>query len=154
VRLNLGTADAVRDAAMALLAAATPADGAVTVLVAAQVRGNRELIAGMVRDPQLGPAVMLGIGGVTAEAIGDVTFRLVPLTALDAAEMIDDLAAQALLGELRGEPAVDREGFAAVALALSRCAQEHPEVQSIDVNPLIVCDGRPVAVDALVEVRR
>jgi succinyl-CoA synthetase beta subunit len=154
VRLGLTSATAVRDAAGALLAASTPEDGVVTLLVAAHLQGTRELIAGMVRDPQLGPAVMLGIGGVTAEAIDDVSFRLVPLTPLDAAEMIDDLATQSLLGPFRGEPAVDRDAFAAVAMALSRCALEHPEVQSIDVNPLIVCDGRPVAVDALVEVRR
>src|SRR6187551_714659 len=79
VRLNLTTTDAVREAATSLLAAATPDDGEVTLLVAQLVRGARELIAGVVRDPQFGPAVMLGIGGVVAEALGDVAFRLVPM---------------------------------------------------------------------------
>ncbi len=74
------------------------------------VRGSRELIAGLVRDPQFGPCVMFGVGGVLAEALGDVAFRLVPLDELDADEMIDDLATQALLGPFRGEPAVDRDG--------------------------------------------
>jgi acetyl-CoA synthetase (ADP-forming) len=152
VRLNLAGADAVREAAEALLAAATPDDGEVDLIVAKQVRGNRELIAGLVRDPQLGPAVMLGIGGILAEAIADVAFRLVPLSRLDALELIDDLATQKLLGEFRGEPAVDREKLADVLQALSACGEQHPEVVSIDVNPLIVCDGVPVAVDALVEV--
>jgi succinyl-CoA synthetase beta subunit len=153
VRLDVATPEAVLDAATSLLAAATPADGEVDLIVARQVRGSRELIAGMVRDPQLGPAVMLGIGGVTAEALGDVAFRLVPLDRLDALEIVDDLAAQALLGPFRGEPAVDRERLADVLIALSSCALEHPEIESIDVNPLIVCAGLPIAVDALVEVR-
>ena len=76
------------------------------------VRGTRELIAGLVRDPQFGPCVMLGVGGVLAEALGDVAFRLVPLTELDADELIDDLATQKLLGPFRGEPAVDRAALA------------------------------------------
>jgi acyl-CoA synthetase (NDP forming) len=151
VRLNVGSLEAVREEATALLAAATPEDGDVDLIVARLVRGSRELIAGVVRDPQLGPAVMLGVGGVAAEALGDVAFRLVPLTRTDAHELVDDLAAQQLLGEFRGEPAVDRERLVDVLLALSACAQDHREIASIDVNPLIVCDGIPVAVDALVE---
>ena len=123
VRLNITTLDAVRDEATSLLAAATPEDGDVDLIVAQLVRGNRELIAGLVRDPQLGPAVMLGVGGVAAEALGDVAFRLVPLTRVDAHELVDDLTAQQLLGEFRGEPAVDRERLADVLLALSACAR-------------------------------
>src|SRR6476646_4707019 len=78
VRLGLNDATAVGNAASELLAAATPADGPVAVLVAPMVRGTRELIAGLVLDPQFGPCVMLGVGGVLAEAIGDVVFRLAP----------------------------------------------------------------------------
>src|SRR5690242_20009437 len=77
VRLSLRDRDAVRAAATELLAAAPPADGAASVLVAPMARGTRELIAGVVRDPQFGPCVMLGIGGVLAEALGDVAFRVV-----------------------------------------------------------------------------
>jgi len=152
VRLDVGSAGAARDAAAALLAAARADDGEVSVLVAQQVRGARELIAGMVRDPVFGPAVMLGVGGVLAEAIGDVAFRLVPLALIDADELIDDLATQKLLGPFRGEPAVDRTALRQVLLGLSRVAEENPHIVSVDVNPLIVCDGVPVAVDALVEV--
>jgi succinyl-CoA synthetase beta subunit len=155
VRLRLGSPDAVREAATALLAAARPADGAVDLLVARMVQGNRELIAGVVRDPVFGPAVMLGVGGVLAEAVADVVFRLVPVSPLDAAEMIDDLATQALLGAFRGEPAVDRGRLAEVLVGLSALAEAHPEVVSVDVNPLIIADGGvPVAVDGLVEVTR
>ncbi len=151
VRLRLGDAAAVEQAAGDLLAAATPSDGDVTVLVAPMVAGNRELIAGVVRDPQFGANVMLGVGGILAEAIADVVFRPVPISAVDAAEMIDQLATQRLLGEFRGEAAVDRERLAAVLLGLSAAAEARPDIAGIDVNPLIVrSDGTPIAVDALV----
>ncbi len=97
--------------------------------------------------------VVLGIGGIFAEALADVSIRLVPIERVDAEEMIDELRTQALLAAFRGEPAVDRERLADVLLGLSRAAIATPELVSADVNPLIVVDGVPVAVDALVEVR-
>ncbi len=153
VRLGLGSADQVRDAAAALLAAATPEDGGVHLLVAPMLRATRELIAGLHDDPQFGMTVMLGVGGVLAEAVADVSFRLVPITRVDAEEMIDDLALQALLGPFRGEPAVDRDAVADVLVGLSEAAARRDDIASADLNPLLVVDGRPVAVDALVEVR-
>ena len=153
VRLGLGDADAVRRAAGELLAAATPADGDVAVLIAPMVRGNRELIAGVVRDPQFGPTVMLGVGGILAEAVADVAFRPAPVDPVTAHEMIDQLATQRLLDDFRGERAVDRDALAATLVALGRVAAERDDVVSVDVNPLIVTpDGSAVAVDALVEV--
>jgi acyl-CoA synthetase (NDP forming) len=153
VKLRLADRDAVAAAGAELLAAATPADGEVSLLVAPMIAGNRELIAGVVRDPQFGANVMLGVGGVLAEAVADVTFRPVPISALDAADMIDALATQRLLGPFRGEAAVDRDALAAVLLGLSALAEQRPDLVSVDVNPLIVAaDGRPVAVDALVEI--
>ncbi len=152
VRIGLDDGDAVLRAARELLAAARPADGDVAVLVATMVRGRRELVAGLVRDPQFGPCVMVGIGGVLAEAIADVAFVLAPLDALDAAEAIEALDAQALLGPVRDEPAVDRSALAGVLLALGALAVDRPDVASVDINPLIVVGGRPVAVDALVEL--
>jgi acetyl-CoA synthetase (ADP-forming) len=116
------------------------------------LRGNRELIAGLHQDPQFGPTVMLGIGGILAEAIADVAFRLVPLTAIDAEDLVDDLETQTLLGEFRGEPAVDRDALVAIVTGLADLAAARPDVVSVDLNPLIVVAGRPVAVDALVEV--
>jgi acetyl-CoA synthetase (ADP-forming) len=153
VRLHLADAEAVRQAAADLLAEATPDDGEVGVLVAPMVSGNRELIAGLSTDPQFGTTVMLGFGGVLAEAVADVSFRLVPVTPADAEEMIDDLATQRLLGPFRGEPAVDRQALVDVVCGLSAAAEATPDLLSADVNPLNVVDGRPVAVDALVEVR-
>jgi succinyl-CoA synthetase beta subunit len=153
VRLGLGSAEQVRDAAGALLAAATPDDGHVHLLVAPMLRASRELIAGLHHDGQFGMTVMVGVGGILAEAVADVAFRLVPIQRVDAEEMIDDLALQALLGEFRGEPPVDRTAVADVLLGLSRAATERGDLVSADLNPLLVVDGRPVAVDALVEVR-
>lgn len=152
VRLGLRDRAAVGEAATSLLAAATPADGPVQVLVGPMVSGTRELIAGLVRDPQFGPCVMIGVGGVLAEAIGDVAFRLAPLSRSEAEEMVEDLASQALLGPFRGEPEVDRSRLVDVILGLAALAAE-PDVVSADVNPLIVAEGVPTAVDALVEVR-
>ena len=153
VRLKLGSAQAVNDAAADLLAAARPEDGPVTVLVAPMVQGNRELIAGVVRDPQFGASVMLGIGGILAEAIADVVFRPAPLDRVTAHEMVADLATQKLLGEFRGEAAVDREKLVDVLVGLGKLASERSDIASIDVNTLIVrSDGVPIAVDALVEI--
>jgi acetyl-CoA synthetase (ADP-forming) len=151
VRLGLVDRDAVQAAAQELLAAARPEDGEVHVLVAPMLQGNRELIAGLHRDAQFGMTVMLGVGGVLTEALADVAFRLVPITRLDALEMIDDLATQALLGEVRGEPPLDREAMADVLVGLSRAAEADATIVSADLNPLIIVDGRPVPVDALVE---
>jgi acetyl-CoA synthetase (ADP-forming) len=153
VRLGLDSADAVSRAASDLLAAARPEEGDVRVLVAPMVSGRRELIVGAHRDPQFGACVMVGVGGVLAEALADVSFRLAPITELDADEMLDDLEAQALLGEIRGDAPVDRAAVARVLLSLSRLMSERDDVGSVDVNPLVVDrDGAPVAVDALVEM--
>jgi succinyl-CoA synthetase beta subunit len=153
VRLGLADDGAVRDAATALLGAATPEDGEVHLLVAPMLRGNRELIAGLHHDDQFGMTVMLGVGGILAEALADVTFRLVPITRKDGHEMVDDLATQALLGELRGEPPVDRDRLVDVLMGLSDASVSDTSIVSADLNPLIVVAGRPIAVDALVEVR-
>ena len=153
VKLRLGDRRAVESAATELFDAATPADGAVSVLVAPMVAGNRELIAGLLRDPQFGPTVMLGVGGILAEAVADVVFRPAPLDAVTAGEMIDDLATQKLLGAFRGESAVDRDQLVELIVGLGRLTVERPDVASVDINPLIVQpDGRVIAVDGLVEL--
>jgi acetate---CoA ligase (ADP-forming) subunit beta len=152
VRLGLGDVGAVRQAAEELLAAAVPEDEATGVLVAPMIVGAREFIAGLAHDEQFGPTVLVGVGGVLAEAVADVALRLVPITRIDAEEMLDQLATQALLGEFRGEPPVDRAALVDVLVGLSDAAVAHEELRSVDLNPLIIHRGRPVAVDALVEV--
>jgi len=153
VKLRLGDRAAVEAAAAELLAAATPDDGEVSVLVAPMISGNRELIAGVIRDPQFGPTVMLGVGGILAEAVADVVFRPAPVDGATAAEMIADLATQKLLDAFRGEAAVDRAQLVDVIVGLGRLAVERSDVSSVDINPLIVQpDGAVVAVDGLVEL--
>ena len=153
VKLRLADAAAVQAAGAELLGKATADDGDVSLLVAPMIAGNRELIAGLLRDPQFGATVMLGVGGVLAEAIADVVFRPAPLSRLEAAEMIDSLRTQTLLGEFRGEAAVNRDELIDVVVGLGAVAAARPDVRSIDVNPLIVrADGSPIAVDALVEI--
>ena len=153
VRLGLASTDAVRSAAGELLGAGLPdADlSDADLLVARMVRGARELVAGLHTDSQFGRCVMVGIGGVLTEAIGDVAFRLVPLDAADAHDALDELRTQALLDPWRGEPPVDRAAVVDVLLALARLAEGEPDVVSVDLNPLVIEDGTPVAVDALVE---
>jgi acyl-CoA synthetase (NDP forming) len=153
VRLRLGDAESVRVAATELLAKATAADGDVSLLVAPMVSGSRELIAGVVRDPQFGANIMLGVGGVVAEAIADVQFRSAPISPIDAEDMIDSLSTRKLFAAFRGESAVDRERLTAVLMGLSALATARTDVVAVDVNPLIIrADGTPIAVDALVEL--
>ena len=149
VHLNLNDADAVKNAAKAIKKnAGTKMEG---FLVQPQVSGRREFVAGLFRDDQYGPVVMFGLGGIFMEVLSDVSFRLVPLTASDAREMIAEIRSSALLKAFRGEAAVDEEVLTETLMGLSRIGEEFPDVIEIDINPLIITpEGKPVAVDALV----
>ena len=152
VRLRLRDREALAEACDELLALSRPEDGAVELLVSSMLAGNRELIVGLDDDPQFGMTVMVGVGGILAEAIRDVSFRLAPISEVDAAEMLDDLGTQRLFDEFRGEPAADRDAMVAALVALARLGSEHPGLRSVDLNPMILVDGLPVAVDALLVV--
>jgi len=151
VFLNLASPDDVGDAYDRITGAGEPLDG---VLVQEQVRGGRELVIGMVRDPQFGPCVMFGLGGVFTEVLRDTTFRVAPLSREDAAEMLDEVKARALLDAFRGQPAVDREALIDALVGIGALALENDEIAEIDINPIIVAGDRPVAVDAVVVLRR
>ncbi len=154
VRLKLADRAAVEQAATELLAMATPDDGEVQLLIAKMIDGSRELIVGMVHDPAFGNTAMLGVGGIFAEVIQDVVFAPMPIDLASAKRMIEALKYQAIFKEFRGEDAVDTESLARAIVALSAACDKHPEIVSIDINPLIVQrDGTLVAVDALVETR-
>lgn len=154
VRLGIDNPEGALSAATELLAAAVPADGATGVLVSPMIKGSREFIAGLHQDAQFGPTILFGVGGVMTEVLDDASIRLAPLSPLDATEMIHSIRNHELLGAFRGEPPVDLDAMAAVLMALSRVSQELADVVSIDLNPLIIHEGAPVAVDALVEVAR
>jgi len=155
VRLNVADPDSAKRACSDLLARVTDADGEVAFLVAEMVKGDRELIVGVINDPQFGYMVALGIGGVFAEAIDDVVLRPLPLTVDQAMDMIDDVKHQSILGPFRGMQPINRAQLAAVLASMSQVCASHPEIDSLDINPLIArSDGSLVAVDALVGVGR
>ncbi|MEW5947419.1 MAG: acetate--CoA ligase family protein [bacterium] len=121
----------------------------VSVVVQRMVKGRREFLAGMKRDETFGPCVLFGVGGIMTEVLRDVSFRVAPLTLRDAREMMSEIKSSALLDEFRGAVPVDRGELAAVLLNLGRIGMELPRVREIDINPLVIEKGHPVAVDAL-----
>ncbi len=123
------------------------------ILVQQMIKGEREFVAGLIRDPQFGPCVMFGLGGIFTEVLKDVTFRVAPLEKRDALEMMDEIRAKKLLDEFRGKPAVNREVLADALINLGRIGLEIDEIDEIDINPLIVQGDTPIAVDALVVLR-
>jgi len=123
------------------------------ILVQQMVKGDRELVAGLIRDPQFGPCVMFGLGGIFTEVLKDVTFRVAPLEIRDAMEMMDEIKAKKLLDQFRGKPAVNRDILARALVNLGKIGLEIDEVAEIDINPLIIHEDTPIAVDALVVLR-
>ncbi len=147
VHLNLTDEKAVSHAAETILQAAPGAH----ILVQPQIRGNREFVAGLFRDPHFGPAILFGLGGILTEALADVVFRLAPLTRQDAADMIASIRSRSLIGPFRGEHAVDRQTLIQTLMGLSAIAADFPEIAEIDINPIIVAaTGELTAVDALI----
>ena len=127
-------------------------NGTGSVLVQRQVRAELELIVGMIRDPQFGPCVMLGLGGVLAEVFRETVFAVAPLSRADALRLIARLGAQRLLDGFRGAPAVDRDALARILMTVGQLGCTCPSVREIDINPVLVSNGVPVAVDASVIV--
>jgi acetyl-CoA synthetase (ADP-forming) len=137
----------VRDAYKEITGRVSKLDG---VLVQEMIKGSREFVIGLTRDPQFGPCVMFGIGGIFTEVMKDVSFRIAPLTQADAEEMIEEIRMKKLLGEFRGSPAVDRSALVCALVGIGELAIRHSEIAEIDINPLIIAGNKPVAADALV----
>jgi acetate---CoA ligase (ADP-forming) subunit beta len=148
VRLDIRTREEAVGAYEELSAGMDSADGA--VLVQEMVRGERQLMAGLTRDPQFGPAVMFGLGGIFTEILKDVCFRLAPLEQRDAVDMMHDIRGHKILDAVRGMEPVDQDSLVGILVNLGRIGVDHPRVKEIDINPLIVRGALPVAVDALV----
>lgn len=151
VRIGLERAEDVREAFEEIMENAlkvVPADAIDGVLVQRMAASGRELIVGMARDPMYGPLIMFGLGGVLAEAVQDVVFRLAPLTRWDAAEMCRGIRGTKLLQSFRGAPAVDLRALEDVLLRVSQLAGDFPEIEELDLNPLLASDTGAVAVDA------
>jgi acetate---CoA ligase (ADP-forming) subunit beta len=120
------------------------------ILVQEMVKGQREVMAGLTRDPQFGPCVMFGLGGIFTEILKDVSFRLAPLQMRDAHEMMQEIRGHKILHAVRGMEPADTETLAQILISIGRIGLENERVKEIDVNPLIIRAGEPVAVDALV----
>ena len=120
------------------------------VLVQEMIKGQRELMAGLTRDPQFGPCVMFGLGGIFTEVLKDVSFRLAPLKPRDALDMMREIKGHKILEAIRGMEAADTEMLAQTLIRLGDIGLENESVKEIDVNPMIIRSGKPVAVDALV----
>jgi acyl-CoA synthetase (NDP forming) len=120
-------------------------------LVSPMLKGHREFVAGMFCDPQFGPTIMFGLGGIFTESLGDVVFRLAPLDEREAESMLDELRAARLLAPFRGEAAVRREEIVKTLVALSRLSLDWKTITEVDINPLLIApDGHVTAVDALI----
>lgn len=147
VTLNLDGEEAVRAAARSLLRLTEGQDA--VLLVERMLRGSREFMVGMKRDPSYGPLIVFGIGGIFAEAHRDIALGVTPLEDRDIEAMLEGIRANALLGAFRGMPPVNREALAAAIRALACIAEDYPAVIEIDLNPLIIEGAMPVAADAL-----
>lgn len=155
VILNVQSEEAAAKGFEALVgraAAAHPGARLRGVQVQQMICGGQEVIVGMKRDATFGPLIMFGLGGVYVEALRDVSFRLAPLTRLDAEEMIEEVRSAKLLAGLRGAPPADRAALVDAIVRIGQLAADHPEVAELDVNPLLVLpQGQgAVAVDARV----
>jgi len=100
--------------------------------------GGLEVLIGMNRDPQFGPLVTFGLGGIYVEALKDVTFRVAPFTRLEAEAMLNEIRSKALLEGVRGKPPVDKEALVNTILRVGQLVQDFPEIAELDINPLIV----------------
>jgi acyl-CoA synthetase (NDP forming) len=151
VKLDLKSPEEVRKAAGEIAEAA--GDDLEGFLIYHMVEGRREFMAGLFHDAQFGPVVMFGLGGIFAEALADVVFRIAPLDETHAYDMIKKIRAIDLLGKFRGEASVRTDQIVRILVGLSKLGIEYPEVREVDINPLLVGpDGRVTAVDALVIV--
>lgn len=124
------------------------------VLIQQMLRGNRELMAGLKRDSQFGPCVVFGLGGVLAEILEDVSIRVAPITTFDAMDMMENIRGKKILEPFRGKPSVDRKAMAELLIALGKIGLENDAVGEIDINPIKLIEGQPVAVDALIILKQ
>ena len=122
-------------------------DGA--VLIQEMIKGRRELVVGLTRDPQFGPCVMFGLGGIFTEILRDVSFRRAPLEIRDAQEMMRDIKGHKILDAVRGMEAADEKRLTDMLINVGRIGLDIPEVSEIDLNPVIISGSKPVVVDAL-----
>jgi len=148
IRVDIRTDDEAGTAFEEIMAGMNGPDKA--VLVQEMVKGQRELVIGLTRDPQFGPCVMFGLGGIFTEILKDISFRVAPLEKRDALEMMQEIKGRKILEAVRGMEAADVDMLAHMLISTGRIGLENERVKEIDINPVIISGRNPVAVDALV----
>ncbi len=130
-------------------------EGLEGVIIQEMVKGNREMVCGIATDPQYGPMMMFGLGGVFIEVMKDVTFRIAPLTDVDAKEMIKSVKAYKLLEGARGTTPAQMEQIEETLLRLSQLVNDFKFIDELDINPLLISEktGEGIAVDGRIKVR-
>jgi acyl-CoA synthetase (NDP forming) len=152
VALSLGTPEELRDAFMAMESRLGDRMGG--AIVQGMAPAGVETIVGVVHDPSFGPLVMFGTGGTAVELFGDRSFRILPLTDLDAAELVRSVRGSPLLFGYRGSPEMDVAALQDLLLRVGRLAEDIPEIAELDLNPVMVWPGGAVAVDAKIRLAR
>jgi acetyl-CoA synthetase (ADP-forming) len=151
VALNLKSQAEIRDTYNKILANIKqhkPDAKIVGIVVQEMATPSTEVIVGATKDPQFGPALMFGLGGIFVEVLKDVTFRIAPITEEDAREMITEVKAYPILKGYRGQPQVDIEAIVKILLSTSKLMMEHQEIKELDLNPIIVYEKGAKTVDA------
>ncbi len=158
VKVGLADADAVRNAYEAMISsisAKMPQANIWGVTIQQMVTQGKEIILGMSRDPQFGPMIMFGLGGIYVEVLKDVTFRIAPLTERDAREMLTEIRSAKLLTGARGEQPVDMDAIVDAILRLSQLVTDFPEIIEMDINPLKAQpeQGGAIAIDSRISLK-
>lgn len=123
------------------------------VLLQEMIKGRRELVMGLTRDPQFGPCVMFGLGGIFTEILKDISFRRAPLEVRDAQEMMQEIRGHKILDAVRGMEAADKKQLSHMLINLGRIGLDYDSVMEIDLNPVILNGAKPVVVDALIVLK-
>ena len=155
VATNLDDAAAVEAAFAAIMTAAkgyAPDANILGIQVQQQLPAAQEVIIGATSDPSFGKLVAFGLGGVLVEVLKDITFRLAPTTPEKARSMLDEIAGAAVLGGVRGGPAVDRDALAALITTVSELVDAFPEIEELDLNPVFATESGAIAVDVRILV--
>ena len=118
------------------------------------IEGGVELIAGVTTDKQFGPVLMFGLGGVFIEFMKDVSFKLIPLRKKDAKKMIGEIKSKEILNGARGFPKINILNLEKILLDLSKFVEANPEIEEVDLNPIIANENKIIAVDARIVLRK
>jgi acetyl-CoA synthetase (ADP-forming) len=157
VKIDLNNEGEVKSAYSAVMTAARKYNKEASiqgVLISEMKPEGTEVIIGATRDPEFGPVVTFGLGGVFVEVLEDVAFRVAPLTQSEAHDMVHEIKGLPILKGIRGKEPADIEAIINVIMEVSRLMLEHPEIEELDLNPILVYPKGGVAVDARIIVTK